>query len=179
VDVIAIAELALEQARSRVPFLGEVVRQYDPRAGRFELDPDQMLALFSNLIGNALEAITGSPACGAGRLVLGLSIRQEAASSPSPGLGGDSILGEALGVAAGQRELVIAVEDSGPGVPEPLRQRIFDPFFTTKECGTGVGLAAVQKIALSHGGSLELESPPGGGARFRVRLPDPAGRSDA
>jgi signal transduction histidine kinase len=56
-------------------------------------------------------------------------------------------------------------------VEEFARDRIFYPFFTTKSHGSGVGLATAQKIAASHGGSLELESSLSSGALFRVRLP--------
>src|SRR5208337_1301947 len=70
-----------------------------------------------------------------------------------------------------ERALVIAIDDSGPGVPADLREQIFYPFFTTKERGSGVGLAMAQKIVASHGGSLSLESEGGPGADFRVRLP--------
>jgi signal transduction histidine kinase len=66
---------------------------------------------------------------------------------------------------------VIEIADSGPGVPAELRERIFYPFFTTKQRGSGVGLAHAQKVVAGHGGSLELESAPGQGATFRVRLP--------
>jgi signal transduction histidine kinase len=66
---------------------------------------------------------------------------------------------------------VVEVTDSGPGVPEELRQRIFYPFFTTKETGSGVGLALAHKAVTGHGGCLEVETPAGGGATFRVRLP--------
>jgi two-component system NtrC family sensor kinase len=67
----------------------------------------------------------------------------------------------------------IAVEDSGPGVPLPLRTRIFDPFFTTKPAGqgTGLGLSISAQIAARHGGVLTVEDAPGGGARFVLRLP--------
>ncbi|MCC6552451.1 MAG: ATP-binding protein, partial [Polyangiaceae bacterium] len=67
----------------------------------------------------------------------------------------------------------IAVEDSGPGVPEAIRERIFEPFFTTKagEQGTGMGLAISQRIVDEHGGTLELASAAAGGACFIVRLP--------
>ncbi len=66
----------------------------------------------------------------------------------------------------------IAVEDSGPGVPEALRERIFEPFFTTKagEQGTGMGLAISQRIVDEHGGTLELASTAAGGACFIVHL---------
>ncbi|GAB6061642.1 hybrid sensor histidine kinase/response regulator [Deferrisoma palaeochoriense] len=71
------------------------------------------------------------------------------------------------------RAAVLAVQDTGPGVPEDLAERIFDPFFTTKEPGkgTGLGLAIVYGIAERHGGAVRLVSPPGGGARFEVTFP--------
>jgi signal transduction histidine kinase len=70
-----------------------------------------------------------------------------------------------------RRELEIRISDSGPGIPEQLRERIFYPFFTTKEGGSGVGLANAQKVVLSHGGSIGLESSAGAGSTFCVRLP--------
>ena len=68
------------------------------------------------------------------------------------------------------REIVISVSDTGPGVPEQLRERIFYPFFTTKQTGSGVGLATAQKIAASHGGALELAPGAARGATFQLRL---------
>jgi nitrogen fixation/metabolism regulation signal transduction histidine kinase len=65
----------------------------------------------------------------------------------------------------------LAVEDDGPGVPSEASTRIFEPYFTTKEHGTGLGLAIVKKIALEHGGDVDLERPAAGGARFVLRLP--------
>jgi signal transduction histidine kinase len=50
----------------------------------------------------------------------------------------------------------IIVEDDGPGVPEPARERIFDPYFTTKSEGTGLGLAIVKKIVVEHNGSIRV-----------------------
>lgn len=69
--------------------------------------------------------------------------------------------------------VAVTVEDSGPGVPEALRGRIFDPFFTTKEPGkgTGLGLAIVQRIVHDHGGRVDVENSPLGGAAFTVTLP--------
>ncbi|MGC6487497.1 MAG: hybrid sensor histidine kinase/response regulator [Planctomycetota bacterium] len=67
----------------------------------------------------------------------------------------------------------VAVCDRGPGVPEPQRARLFEPFFSTKEkgSGTGLGLTVVQSIASNHGGRVEVEDNPGGGAVFRLTLP--------
>jgi signal transduction histidine kinase len=67
----------------------------------------------------------------------------------------------------------VSVEDSGPGVPEDVRNRIFDPFFTTKapDEGTGLGLTLSQRVVTEVGGKIWLEESPLGGARFVVELP--------
>ncbi|WIG97739.1 ATP-binding protein [Myxococcus sp. SDU36] len=65
----------------------------------------------------------------------------------------------------------LTVDDSGPGVPQEVRDRIFEPFFTTKAQGSGLGLSIVHAIVTQHGGSLEVDTAPGGGARFILRLP--------
>lgn len=67
--------------------------------------------------------------------------------------------------------LVLDFEDSGPGVPQPLRERIFEPFFTTRPTGTGLGLPLCRQIVEAHGGSISCVEPSAGGARFRIRLP--------
>jgi signal transduction histidine kinase len=63
------------------------------------------------------------------------------------------------------------VRDSGPGVPEDLRDKVFTPFFTTREKGTGLGLAFVRDIARDHGGEVAVDRAPEGGARFRFDTP--------
>ena len=67
----------------------------------------------------------------------------------------------------------IVVEDDGPGISPDHQPRIWDPFFTTKPVGqgTGLGLSITQRIVVSHGGSVQVESQPGAGARFTVSLP--------
>lgn len=65
----------------------------------------------------------------------------------------------------------ITVEDTGPGVAPEQVERIFEPFISTKEGGTGLGLAVSYGIISAHGGTLELVSPPGKGACFRISLP--------
>ena len=59
------------------------------------------------------------------------------------------------------------VRDSGPGIPDGVRDKIFTPFFTTRERGTGLGLAFVAEIARDHGSAVEVDLAPEGGARFR------------
>ena len=65
----------------------------------------------------------------------------------------------------------ITVRDTGGGIPDDITQKIFLPFFSTKQDGTGFGLALVQKIIVSHGGSIEVESREREGTIFRVVLP--------
>jgi len=65
----------------------------------------------------------------------------------------------------------LVINDTGPGVPEHLRQKIYDPFFTTKDHGTGLGLATVHNIVEAHGGTLELQISQQGGATFIICLP--------
>jgi signal transduction histidine kinase len=81
--------------------------------------------------------------------------------------------GGTISVVTGVEEahVCICVDDSGPGVAEPLRDRIFEPFFTTKDAGTGLGLPLVHSIIQQHGGTIALETSPAGGARFHLRLP--------
>jgi two-component system NtrC family sensor kinase len=86
----------------------------------------------------------------------------------------------AVRIAADERFVVLTVADSGPGVPEPDRERIFDPFFTTKPgVGTGLGLAISRKIAVDLGGSLDVGRDARlGGAGFRLSLPLAPARSE-
>lgn len=69
---------------------------------------------------------------------------------------------------------VIEIEDNGPGIPKEQRSRIFEPFYTTKEVGVGTGLGlsiSYSIIVNKHQGSISVESPPGKGACFNIRLP--------
>lgn len=66
---------------------------------------------------------------------------------------------------------VVRVCDNGPGVPSDQIERLFQPFFTTKTTGTGLGLALVQKIAVTHNGLVSAANLPEGGAAFELRLP--------
>jgi two-component system, NtrC family, sensor kinase len=65
----------------------------------------------------------------------------------------------------------LRVRDDGPGISEEIRGRLFDAFASTKEGGTGLGLALTLQIIREHGGTIQVDSPPGQGATFIVDLP--------
>ena len=79
--------------------------------------------------------------------------------------------------AAGEREVEIAVQDNGPGIPGDEQRVVFGMFERGQTAldngtrGSGLGLAIVQGIVKAHRGRVELESPPEGGSRFAVFLP--------
>ncbi len=70
-------------------------------------------------------------------------------------------------------EIRVSVRDTGKGIPQEILARIFDPFFTTKPVGqgTGLGLAITHQIIQRHGGEIRVESEPGIGTCFHIRLP--------
>jgi two-component system sensor histidine kinase PilS (NtrC family) len=121
--------------------------------GQFFVEGDDDLlhrALF-NLLLNAMQA---SPDHGEVRL-------EVAAASPDQ-------LDIGSTFAAGG--VAVSVRDSGPGIPDELRDRLFDPFFTTRTNGSGLGLAVVQRAIDAHRGLVFLDSGPAG-TRFTVVLP--------
>jgi signal transduction histidine kinase len=109
-------------------------------------DRVQLQEVFMNLIMNAIEAVrSGSNRSGY------LQIRS--------------------GVSEDGRSVLLAVEDSGPGIDKKDMDRIFEPFFTTKSTGTGMGLAICRSIIEAHGGHLWMSAAIPHGSIFHVALP--------
>ena len=82
---------------------------------------------------------------------------------------GEGIINLATGETDGQ--IWFSVQDTGKGIDPETLAKIFDPFFTTKDKGTGLGLAVINKIVIDNQGTIEVESTPGEGSTFRVKLP--------
>lgn len=144
--VSAVLELLAVEARRRGVTLTLTVDEGLPPV---DADPDQMQQVVLNLVNNALQSIDGE-----GAIELRLSEGVTAADTP------------------GQRCVCIEVRDTGAGVPGAVLPHLFEPFFTTRASkgGTGLGLAVVKSIVQDHGGTVSVESSPGG-STFIVELP--------
>src|SRR5581483_6543472 len=136
--------------------VADLYRSQDPRATirldldegieGIEADRGRIRQILNNLVTNALESLDGvnSP-------TLEITSRLES--------GGDASYA------------VLTVCDNGPGFQRELLGRVFDPYVTSKPKGTGLGLAIVKKIVEEHGGRIDADNRPEGGARVRVVLP--------
>jgi signal transduction histidine kinase len=71
-----------------------------------------------------------------------------------------------------QKNIVLQITDTGPGIDPEIADKIFNPFFTTKDTGTGLGLSIVHRIVEAHDGSIKVDNAPTGGAVFTVKLPN-------
>lgn len=120
------------------------VVEIDPIEGCLRCNDELLASAFANLVENAIQA------CRAGRVQPVLQLRVSRAAS---GL------------------LELTLEDNGPGIPEGLEDKILEPFFTTKSTGTGLGLAVVNAIVDSHGGSFSIGNRDGVGAFACITLP--------
>jgi two-component system NtrC family sensor kinase len=122
----------------------QIYLDLDPRLPQIIGDPGQLQQVFTNLLLNAADAIHGQGA---------ITIT----SRPAPHRDG----------------VVLTFRDTGSGIPPEIRDKVFEPFFTTKPPGkgTGLGLPIVYGVIERHGGSIEVDCPPGGGTIFTLRLP--------
>lgn len=130
----------------------EVRRAIDPQL-MVNGDKDLLYRAFYNIISNAIQAMgTGGTLAIAGRRTV-----EPRVSPRDPDLAGPFV--------------EVTLQDSGTGFAPENLPRLLDPFFTTKDHGTGLGLPIVNTIITGHGGWLELDNAPEGGARVRVWLP--------
>jgi nitrogen fixation/metabolism regulation signal transduction histidine kinase len=139
--IIEVAELYRAQGRP-----GKAELDLDPALKEIEADRGRMRQIVHNLLVNAVEALEGMP---------------------NPELRISTHVLESGEIQCAQ----IVVEDNGPGFRPDVIGQVFDPYVTTKPKGTGLGLAIVKKIVEEHGGKIEAENAPEGGARVRLELP--------
>jgi two-component system, NtrC family, sensor kinase len=76
-----------------------------------------------------------------------------------------------ISISRDQNEAIVRVADTGPGIPDEVRQRLFEPFFTTKARGSGIGLSLSRQIVEAHGGSIGIDESVHRGTTFVMRFP--------
>jgi PAS domain S-box-containing protein len=146
VDVERVLESSIKMAWNEIRHRAQLVRSF-ARVPPVVAEEARLGQVFLNFILNAVQAIPEGDVKGN-------------AITVATRLGSDG-------------RVVIDVRDTGAGIPESVRPHLFEPFFTTKPVGvgTGLGLYICHSIVVSLGGSIEVESAPGKGSCFRVRLP--------
>jgi two-component system sensor histidine kinase AtoS len=146
VDLALLLQNLIERWRPRLARLKiETNIQVAPDTPKVNGNPRALEQVFVNLVSNASQAMgeTG------GFLVMKI---------------------QALNVNSQLPEVEVTVSDTGPGIPEEIRDHIFEPFITTSKKGTGLGLAITKRIVVAHKGTISVNSVPGGTV-FMVRLP--------
>jgi signal transduction histidine kinase len=144
-DLHALLDSCVNMAWSEIKHRGKLVKDYGD-VPRIHGNQSRLAQVFLNLLVNAAHAL---PAQGGASSEIRVSTRHEA----------DVVM--------------VAVRDTGVGIPEENLERMFEPFFTTKPPGegTGLGLSICQEIVQAVGGRITVESQPGRGSTFRVFLP--------
>ena len=128
-------------SRITVPENVEVVQELDQTLPKILADPNQLGQVFGNVILNGIQAMTEGGQ---------LTIKSEAL---------------ALG------RVSVSITYTGVGIPEEQLEKLFEPLYTTKAKGIGLGLAIVKTLVEGHGGTIEVDSDPGKGSTFTVKLP--------
>jgi signal transduction histidine kinase len=77
-----------------------------------------------------------------------------------------------------QQRATIEVIDTGPGIPQDLREKVFDPYFSGRQGGSGLGLPTTRRIVRQHDGEVSIDGDPGQGTRFLITLPRVAAPED-
>ncbi len=122
-----------------------------------DADSDLLNRLISNLLLNAAQALEGR-----GRITVTV-----ATTAPGEGPGGSV-----------ERPVKLVVHDTGPGIPEIVRERLFEPFVSGRQGGTGLGLAIVQRAVAAHRGVVLVDTAQGDGTTFSIFLPATWNRED-
>ena len=146
IDIVMLMQRLLDRWRPRLTNLNiQAFFQAEPDLPQVWGYRRSLEQVFVNLFTNSVEAMNE----GGGTLAIKICRNMEKASTP---------------------QLEISISDTGPGIPDDMRERLFEPFATTKTKGTGLGLAITKQIVNSHKGSIHVSTFPGGTV-FHVYLP--------
>lgn len=157
VNISELLRKSIELLRYQIKVLGsvEIVDCFSNETFLVNGDPNQLREVFLNIMINACQAMEDK----GGRLTL-MSFSEIIKKEDIKGPGRFE---------PDERVVVVQIKDTGPGMSEETRKRIFDPFFTKKK--TGTGFSVCRGIVENHGGMIEVESAPGAGTTFTVKIP--------
>lgn len=144
IDAAEVVDRALAELRDELARRSiELIRRGEPGPFRMEADPTQLTVALQAMCKNSAEAIGHD-----GRIEVTLTHRG--------------------------REVELRVDDTGPGIAPEVRKLLFDPFYSARQAGRGLGLGLSKCwriVVTNHGGRIDVERSPSGGASFRIRLP--------
>jgi signal transduction histidine kinase len=156
-------------------FNANFIMKADKNLPKVNVVPQDIGRVFLNLINNAFYAVNEKSK----QNIEGYKpeVIVSTSSSPLESLSRQS--GRGRGVSSspstdgGPDGVLIRIRDNGPGISEEIKEKIFQPFFTTKTSGqgTGLGLSLSYDIIKAHGGELKVETEPGEGTTFIIKLP--------
>ncbi len=132
--------------KTRMPF---IIRDFDPNLPKVECSASEIQQVLLNLLLNAAQAF---------------QVADEPTTTPTIN----------IRLIAERDQVALEIQDNGPGMSDKVQKHIFEPFFTTKDVGVGTGLGLSVSyfiIKEHHQGSIEVDSKPGAGTRFTIRLP--------
>jgi signal transduction histidine kinase len=147
VDALSFAEEVAKVTAPKIASQGiDFVRDFDATVGQFEIDPGYVHSALINILENAQDACAKDTARSCHQIVFG--VRQD------------------------KGHIIFTVQDNGIGMDEATKEKLFTLFFSSKaRKGTGLGLFISHKIIQQHGGTISVQSKPGNGATFKVRIP--------
>jgi len=171
VDLAALADTVVAEMQEAAREQGtQLIRSGGSGPLMATVDPNQIAVALKSLIQNSLEALRQ------GGQIEVLSTQY---TVPSPAENYQRIDNPQptptpnLQSAICNPQFLLSVSDTGPGIPSEIRPHIFDPFFSGREAGRGlgVGLSKAWRIVNLHGGTIDVENPAKGSARFSITLP--------
>ncbi|MDP3283015.1 MAG: HAMP domain-containing sensor histidine kinase, partial [Desulfobacterales bacterium] len=147
VDVLSFAEDVASTIEPKIRIQNiELIRKFDPSMGEFEVDPGIVRSALINILENAIDACT-----------------EDKSERPHK---------ITFGVMQDKNHIIFDVYDNGTGMDKETRDNLFTLFFSSKGSkGTGLGLFISNRIIQQHGGVIKVDTVPGKGSHFRIKLP--------